>query len=141
MLIERRRIVLVVSILLSALGSCLFFRLAEITFDLPILIPFFVFATALFYGFCFLWPFLGAAIIEMNQRLMGSSWPKPEPLAKFLLGFSLVGVLIAILGIIAGDADSALGIPGSLGLLAGSCYYLGRTKRESEQDAPPSKIE
>lgn len=137
MLIERRRIVLIVTILLSALGSCLFFRLAEITFDLPILVPFFVFATALIYGFCFSWPFLGAAIIEINKRLIGSSWPKPEPLAKFLLGFSLVGVLIAILGVITGDADSALGISGSLGLLAGTCHYLGRTKRESEQNVTP----
>ncbi len=138
MLIERRRIVLVVTILLSALGTCLYFRLNEITFDLPVLVPFFVFATSFIYGFCFSWPFLRAAIIEINKRLIGSSWPKPETLAKFLLWFSLVGVLIAILGVITGDADSALSISGNLGLLAGACYYLGRYKKESEQDDTPN---
>ena len=125
-LIEKYRIVLVATMLLSLLGTYLFLQYAEITFDLPILLPFFLFATALLYSFCFSWPYFGAAIIEMNRQLIGSSWPKPQSLAKFLLWFAIVGALIAILGVLSGDVESALGISGSLGLLAGTCCYLGR---------------
>ena len=132
-LIEKRQVVLAATILLALIGTGLFFRFAEISFDLPILVPFFLFVTTLVYLFCFSWPFLGAATIEINRRLIGASWPKAEALAKFLLWFAFLGVLIAALGISTGDAEAALGVSGSCGLLAGACYYLGRLKLKSEQ--------
>lgn len=132
-LIENRRVVLAVTMLGSLIGTFLFFRFAEISFDLPILVPLFVFATTLIYLFSFSWPFLGAAIIEISRRLIGASSPKAESLAKFLLWFALVGGLVALWRIFTGDADSALGVSGSCGLLAGSCFYLSKTKPESEQ--------
>jgi hypothetical protein len=135
-LIEKRRVALAATILLSLIGTGLFFRFAEITFDLPILVPFILFVTTLIYLFCFSWPFLGAATIEINRRLIGASWPKAEALGKFLLWFALLGVLVAVLGISTGDAEAALGVPGSCGLLAGACFYLGRLKLKSEQDDP-----
>jgi hypothetical protein len=125
-LMEKRRVVLAATILLSLIGVGLFFRFAEISFDLPILVPFFLAAASLMYLFCFSWPFLGAATLEFNKRWIGASGPKGESLAKFLLGFALVGVVVAVVGIFTGDAGSALGVSGSCGLLAGASSYLGR---------------
>lgn len=127
-LIERHRTVLAVTIGISLVGYGLFFPFAEISFDLPILMPLIAVTAILSYLFGFGCPFIGAAIIEFNRRFVGASLLKPVALARLFLWFALIGLLIAIVGIAAGDAESALGVSGVCGLLAGSCLYLSRIK-------------
>jgi len=134
-LIEKCRLVTGGTIAVSLISALVFFQFSDISFDLPISVMFYWLSTILIYLFCFSWPFLGAATIEMNNRLVGGGWSKAESLAKFLLWFALVGGIIAILGILVGDLNSALGVSGSCGLLAGSCDYLSRQRSKDEQTA------
>ena len=133
-LTERHRLVLAVTIGHSLLGTIRYFRFVDISFGLPIFV-FITFATILIYLFCYSWPFIGAAIIEANKNFIGASWLKPESLAKFLLWLALLSLLLATVGMVVGDAESALSASGSCGLLAGTCCYLRGNKSESEQAA------
>lgn len=127
-LIIKHKVVLATTIGVTLIGEVLFFRLAHISSDLHILVPFFTFAAVLFYLLCFSWPFMGAAIIELNKRLVGASWPKAESLATFLLWFALLNVVLEIIGTVLGDAASALGVSAGSGLLAGCCRFLSRQR-------------
>ena len=126
---NNRKLILVATLAVSLLGVFVFFVSAGITYDVHILFPVFTITAMIFYIFCYAWPFIGASIIEMNKRLVGTHLFEADAIAKVLFWLAIASLPVALLIILFGGAIVAIGISGNFGLIAGCCHYLTKDKK------------
>ena len=129
-----RKLGLLLSLVFSAIGLGMFFWVAEITYDLHILIPLFTIVSILFYGFGYSMPFMYAGINEMNKSLIGSVLIKSDTLNNFILRFAIISLPLNLLMLIFGNAIIGVGISANFGVIIGCIHYFAKSNKLSEQD-------
>jgi hypothetical protein len=112
----------------------MFFWIAEITYDLHILIPLFTITSILFYGFGYSMPFMYAGIIAMNKSLTGAVLIKADTLNNFLLWFAIISLPLNLLMMVLGNAIIGVGISANFGVIIGCIHYFEKSIKSSEQD-------
>ena len=113
----------------------MFFWMADITYDLHILIPLFTMVSILFYAFGYFMPFMYAGIIEMNKSLTGVVLIKSDTLNKFVWRFAIISLPLNLLMLIFGNAMIGVGISANFGAIIGCIHYFAKSNKYSEQDA------
>jgi len=115
--------------------------IAEHSWAKPFVVCFLAISSCVFYGFCYSWPFIGNAMIRLNRSIFGGALAMSPVQPRFLFWFGFVATVGCLTGLFTEDwQSSVVGLAAGLGLLAGSCHFIGLQEVESEQCTPPNRL-